>query len=354
MVVHGAVDIEPGIEHMLQCLARRAVAEGGEKEVRFTDPRRHAIDPLVDVVINFIGDAARAPEAVHARVVRIAVAGKAPAVGAQRVGDFFDLGLVCGIVITRVAERSLKPGERDRSLVPVPREVRVLGHKCIHNAHHIAVCDDVHAAGGVRHLVEQRTGIIDEKPPRVPVAVGIRHIVHREDERHFSGGQQNLLSLHSAVCHLIALVQIIEYIPALVELRQDLFELRLFREPGVVAAHRRFTVGEHHFGIDDQTVEEDVPYFALIGNERLRRRFGCRRRLRGGGGRRFRGRRGRRRREKDVERAAAAPGEERRAEQRREKEKYLSFHHALILSAAPEKVKARRFPNLGCAVLTML
>ena len=303
---------------MLHCLARRAVAEGGEKKVCFTDPRRHAIDPLVDVVINFIGDAARAPEAVHAGVVRIAVAGKAPAVGAQRVGDLFYLRLTCGIIVARVAERPLKARERDRALVPVPRKIRVFGHKGVHYAHHVAVRNDVHTAGGVRHLVEQCAGIIDEKTPRVPVAVGIRHVVHRQDERHFPGGQQNLFSLHFAVNRFIALIEIVENIAALIELRQNFLQLCLFRKPGVIAAHRRFAVGEYHFGIDDETVEKDVPDLALVGDKRFGRRLRRRRRLSGGGGGRLHGRRGRRRREKDVERAAAAPGEERCAKQRRE------------------------------------
>ena len=250
--------------------------------------------------------------------MRIAVAREAPAAGAQRVGDLFYLRLACGIVVARVAERPLKARERDRALVPVPRKIRVFGHKGVHHAHYVAVRNDVYAAGGVRHLVEQRAGIIDEKTPRVPVAVGIRHVVHRQDERHFPGGQQNLLSLHSAVCHFVALVQIIEHIPALIELRQDLLQLCLFRKPGVIAAHRRFAVGEYHFGIDDETVEKDVPDLALVGDKRFGRRLRRRRRLGGGGGGQLHGRRGRRRREKDVERAGAAPGEERCAKQRRE------------------------------------
>ena len=230
----------------------------------------------------------------------------------------------------------------------------MLRDKRIDHTHHVPVGDDVHAAVGIVHAVHQLAAVVNEKLLGVAVAVGIGHVVHGENKRGLAFGQHDLLPHHFPVLFDPELVQIVQHVAALVELGQYLFKFGLFGEAGVVAAHRRFTVGEHHFGIDDQTVEEDVPYFALIGNKRLRRRLGCRRRLRGEGGRRFRGRRGRRRREKDVERAAAAPGEERCAEQRREKKKYLSFHHAIILSAAPEKVKARRFPNLGCVVLTML
>ena len=55
----------------------------------------------------------------------------------------------------------------------------------VHHAHHVPVRHNVHAALGIVHPVHQLSVFIHEKLLGKAVAVGVGHIVHRQDQGRF-------------------------------------------------------------------------------------------------------------------------------------------------------------------------